>query len=75
MKIYNIRISNPLRQTLEETLVIIRIVSNKLTKAKLLVPSNPEVIIFMDASKEGVGGTIHWLDGSRKPLVFRFTHT
>ena len=55
----NMRISNPLRQILEE---IICIVLNKPTKAKLLVPSNPEVIIFTDASKEGVGGIIHWLD-------------
>jgi len=54
---------------------MIRLVSKQPTKAKLLVPSQPEIIIFTNASKEGVGGTIHWLDRSKKPLVFRFLHT
>ena len=40
-------------------LVMIRIVSNKLIKVKLLVPSNLEVIKFMDTLKEGVGGIMH----------------
>ena len=75
VKIHNLKSNNALRQTLEETLVMIRLIAKNPTKVKLLVPSEPEVIIFTDASKEGIGGTIHFLNGSKKPLVFRIPHT
>ena len=56
-------------------LVMTRLVSQNPIKATLLILSEPRLIIFTNASKEGIGGAIYRLDKSIKPLVFRFLHT
>ena len=50
---------------------MVRLVTKESTKATLLVPKNPDVIIFTDASIEGIGGVMCCAKDSHPPLVFR----
>ena len=71
VRIHNIKPKNMMRQTLEESLVMARIVSKEPTKAALSVPKKTDVIIFTDASIEGICGIIYCAHGTHSPLVFR----
>ena len=71
VRIHNIKSKNLLRQILEETLVMVHLVTTTPTKVKLLVPKSPDVVIFTDASIEGIGGVIYYMRNEHSPLVFR----
>ena len=59
VRIHNIKLKNSLCQIPEETMVIVRMVSEEPTKVLLLVPNEPDVIIFMNISLEGIEDVIY----------------
>ena len=53
---------------------MIRLAAKIPIKVKLLILLDLEIIIFTDTLKEGVGGMIHYIDSSKRLLVFRFPY-
>ena len=37
----------------------------------MVIPKYPDIVIFVDASKEGAGGTIYSTTDEFEPMVFR----
>ena len=71
-KIHNIKSNSHLCETLEETLIVMRLVAKNPIIVISLMPVDLEIIIFTNVSIEGIGGKIHLLSSSTKLLPFRF---
>ena len=71
IKIHILGKKSPLSTVLRDARTMARLVSREPTLLQQVIPQYPDIIIFVDASKEGAGGTAYSMKNEFRPLTFR----
>ena len=71
VKVRRLKPKSPLASALRDARTMTKLVADEPTNLHQVVPKFPDVVVFVDASKEGAGGTVYSMNKEFEPFTFR----